>query len=193
MSETDYKIDQSLYNVLNTLQHEQFTAAQLNKAFRLEIGATREQLKDVQKWIYRQITRLVRRGLLHKNKCKNPRMTTYRKLPSFTESSFDFYGGPFVNMLRDEQIESSSNSLSVPHLTSLPPVGELKERAKQCHVDLLASIGESEEYQSLFKAYPSLREGLQLRYQQALETSSKLLGQLRAIEAALEHYKAIST
>jgi hypothetical protein len=84
-------------------------------------------------------------------------------------------------------VESEIDSHEAP---SIFPIGDLKKRAKKCHVDLLSSVGESEEYKALFQIYPSLRDALQPRYQDALEASSKLLGQLRAIEAALEYYQS---
>jgi hypothetical protein len=195
MLETGYKIDKSLFKVLSSMNCELFTAGQLKDVFCHELGfCSKETNKDVQKWIYRQLDRLVKFGLLKREKSKNPRMTSYRKQPDFAGASFEFCDGPFLKVTHEMASGSESTSVMVrPDGSSQSPISELKNRAKQCHVDLLSSVGESEEYKTLFKIYPPLREALQPRYQRALESSSKLLGQLRAIEAALEHYQVTTS
>ena len=195
MLETGYKIDESLFKVLSSMNCELFTAGQLKDVFCHELGFCSKQTnKDVQKWIYRQLSRLVKFGLLKRERSKNPRMTTYRKQPDFADSSFKFCNGPFLKMTSEVVSDSDATSAMVRlDGSSQSAISELKNRAKQCHVDLLSSVGESEEYKALFKVYPPLREALQPRYQRALESSSKLLSQLRAIEAALEHYQAMTS
>ena len=191
MSESGYKIDQFLLNALKNIRHVSFSAGQLEEAFCHELGVCNVQKnKGLQNWIYRQLTRLVKYGLLKRQKAKNPRMVTYQSLLDFSDINFDICNGPFSKAKVKIASELDSvDAMSLPDSPSKPPIGDLKKRAKQCHVDLLSSVGESEEYKVLFKIYPSLRDALQPRYQEALETSSKLLGQLRAIEAALEHYQ----
>ncbi|WP_067869695.1 hypothetical protein [Neptuniibacter marinus] len=195
MLKVGYKIDENLFNVLSSMQCEPFTARQLKEAFCHELGVCCEQKnKDVQKWIYRQLDRLVKYELLKRQKEKNPRMTVYTKVSNFVDISFEFCDGPFLKMTPEvvSGFEVASTMVRSDGSTQ-SSISELKNRAKQCHVDLLSSVGESEEYKTLFKVYPSLREALQPRYQRALESSSKLLGQLRAIEAALEHYQATTS
>ena len=68
-------------------------------------------------------------------------------------------------------------------------IQQLKERLKQSEVDLLTSIGESEEYMRLYQSFPEMKADLESLYMLARENSSKLLGQVKAIKSVLAHQK----
>ena len=67
---------------------------------------------------------------------------------------------------------------------------KVEEQLKQYKVDLLASVGESEEYMRLYQTNPEFKTFLENEYHQAREQSSKLLGQIKALETVLEHYSS---
>lgn len=61
----------------------------------------------------------------------------------------------------------------------------LQEELSQRRVELVASIGEAEEYQRLYNKYPALRAAVKEQYLESREKSTKLLGQLRAVESVI--------
>jgi hypothetical protein len=61
----------------------------------------------------------------------------------------------------------------------------LQEELSQRRVELVASIGEAEEYQRLYNKYPALRTAVKEQYLESRERSTKLLGQLRAVESVI--------
>lgn len=61
----------------------------------------------------------------------------------------------------------------------------LQEELSQRRVELVASIGEAEEYQRLYNKYPALRVAVKEQYLESRERSTKLLGQLRAVESVI--------
>jgi len=62
---------------------------------------------------------------------------------------------------------------------------ELDQLVKTYQVDLLSSIGESEEYLRLHQTYPQLKAKLEPHYLKSRDVSSKILGKIRAIESVL--------
>jgi len=61
----------------------------------------------------------------------------------------------------------------------------LQEELSQRKIELVASIGEAEEYQRLYNKYPALRSAVKEQYLESRERSTKLLGQLRAVETVI--------
>lgn len=61
----------------------------------------------------------------------------------------------------------------------------LQEELSNRKVELIASIGEAEEYQRLYNKYPALRSAVKTQYLESRERSTKLLGQLRAVESVI--------
>ena len=75
----------------------------------------------------------------------------------------------------------SPNAMTNSHVLS-----ELQLKAHNYQVDLLTAIGETEEYQRLAKEFPSIQSFLfDADYREAREKSSKLLGQLKAIQTVI--------
>ncbi|WP_420390714.1 hypothetical protein [Marinobacter sp.] len=64
-------------------------------------------------------------------------------------------------------------------------VRDLKKELSTRKVELIASIGEAEEYQRLYNKFPALQEIVRSQYIESRDRSTKLLGQLRAVEAIL--------
>ncbi|WP_091855154.1 MULTISPECIES: hypothetical protein [Marinobacter] len=61
----------------------------------------------------------------------------------------------------------------------------LQEELSNRKVELIASIGEAEEYQRLYNKYPALRSAVKTQYLESRERSTKLLGHLRAVESVI--------
>jgi len=78
------------------------------------------------------------------------------------------------------QLEEGKESQMDPNT-----VRDLKEELSTRKVELIASIGEAEEYQRLYNKFPALQKIVRSQYIESRDRSTKLLGQLRAVEAVL--------
>lgn len=66
----------------------------------------------------------------------------------------------------------------------------LESLHKEIRLDFLSSMGEAERYKLLLADMPYLRDKVESEYLEARDSSSRLLGHLRAIEKTL---KTLST
>lgn len=176
------KIDQRLHTLLIRDDLDNFTAAEVRDMY-VKPSLSTEELNPVHAWkkIYRQLNRLVSRGLLIKQASAQQRQRTYTKTPEFQKAVFK------LSDLPEPPGEAKGSDTSDDADISL--LNRLRDRAKQHQVDLSASIGESEEYMHLYNFYPALKSQLESEYLRARERSSKLLGQLRAIEIIIAQYE----
>ena len=111
-------------------------------------------------------------SLIEKIGEKNSQKAIYKKTVIFNTVSFE----KKVNGISQK---SSQKNVKSEHL--LP----LEAHLKAYQVDMMASIGESEEYIRLFEQFPELKEQLSEKYHLARDQSSKLLGQIKAIKTVL--------
>lgn len=97
-------------------------------------------------------------------------------------------------IFRSEQREIQLNLKSSPFwkadedpfsLMDLETQKALQNELSQRKVELIASIGEAEEYHRLYEKYPALRSSVKTQYLQSRDRSTKLLGQLRAVESII--------
>jgi len=91
------------------------------------------------------------------------------------------------NIVNEASTEKTNNSIAQKPSS----LEALSQQAKEYKVDLMACIGESEEYKRLFDCYPEMKAGLYNEYVQARDNSSKLLGKLKAVESAIRQYSAV--
>lgn len=178
MSKPSIKINTQLNSILKDENFDNFSVTQLRDTY-LAIASTTEDSIEARKYIYRQIHRLIKKGLLLKKGAKNSKSIVYQKSELFFEAKF---------------IEQSTNATTVSQAISAPvitndAINQLEERLKESEVDLLTSIGESEEYMRLYQSFPEMKAHLESQYLQAREKSSKLLGQIKAIKSVLSHQR----
>ena len=82
-----------------------------------------------------------------------------------------------------ERNDDENNSLSKDLLKSLV------NKLQNYKVELLTSIGETDEYKSLCLEYPQLKEQLQESYNSARENSQIIIGKVKALESFIEQQK----
>lgn len=171
------KLDRYLHDILRQDAFDHFTAVEVRNAYMKAFAPGKAPSpSQLQRSIYRKLNHLVNEGLLTKKETSNPRRPTYSKTTEFHRGQFKVI---------DKLPKMSAN---VPEEPDHRLLLQLQDRAKQYQVDLIASIGESDEYKNLYDVYPVLKPQLESQYRLARERSSKLLGQLRAIERILAHY-----
>lgn len=66
----------------------------------------------------------------------------------------------------------------------------LEKKLKETKSDFFAALGEAETFQQLMSDYPELKPGITLDYRDAHERSSRLLGNVSALEKALHRLGA---
>lgn len=138
---------------------------------------------DDRKAIYRTLIAMVKRGELCKKVATNPRESTFHKTSKFTPvSSPDVHGKAYLDdAVSTAHLQIEAGQRSVKYLES---------QLKEYQISLLISIGESEEYKTLFAALPAMSTELEDLYIKAREKSSKLLGKIAAINNVLSHCKS---
>ncbi|WP_110456898.1 response regulator [Shewanella algidipiscicola] len=176
MSIISIKICTRLHTILQDESFNNFRVSQLRDAY-LAISPTNKDSVDVRKYVYRQILRLVKKGLLLKKGAKNSKKVTYQKSDLFYEASY-ITEGDAAKVNKPKVIVDASTNFAFQ---------QLEKRLKESEVDLLTSIGESEEYMRLYQSFPEMKAHLESQYLQARENSSKLLGQIKAIKSVLAH------
>jgi hypothetical protein len=176
MSKISIKINTQLNTILQDESFDNFHVTQLRDEY-LTNSSVSQDLVQARKYIYRQILRLVKKGLLLKKGTKNSKKVVYQKSELFSKTNFIVQSTTEDKVNRPKAIIVGTNTA----------VQQLEERLKESEVDLLTSIGESEEYMRLYQSFPEMKAHLEFQYLQARENSSKLLGQIKAIKSVLAH------
>tara|TARA_R110001583_G_C5670079_1_gene410727 strand:+ start:14547 stop:15074 length:528 start_codon:yes stop_codon:yes gene_type:complete len=165
-----------LVQILEKDSFDQFTISELKEAYQNISGDPCP--KESRKFVYKQILRLVRHKVITKSGDKHSHSVTYKKTSAF--SNVDFINKP-PKMIHEETTASvDSSSYEKGILTS-----ELDNILQQYKVDMMAAIGESEEYIRLLNDYPEMKNILSESYHSSRDNSSKLLGKIKAIKTIL--------
>lgn len=178
MPKASIKICTTLHTILQDESFNHFQVIELRDSY-LAISQGCQTASQVYKFIYRQISRLVRKGLLAKYQSEDLKPIRYQKTELFSKTKFIISTGD----------ERKDHPLSLTKETDKDKIQFLEQRLKQSEVDLLTSIGESEEYMRLYNSFPEMKMHLESQYMLARENSSKLLGQIKAIKSVLVHQK----
>lgn len=180
MSKASIKICPTLHTILQDESFNRFHVIELRDAY-FAVSQGFESLSQVYKFIYRQISRLIKKGLLEKYQADGLKSVTYQKTELFSKTNF------IINTIDVR----NNHQLSLTKDTNKDKIQHLEQRLKQSEVDLLTSIGESEEYMRLYNSFPEMKTHLESQYMLARENSSKLLGQIKAIKSVLAHQQKL--
>lgn len=174
MPQAPIRLDQDFLSVLTLADFDNFTVLEMRAAY-LALPNNRHLDKNqAQRIVYRQIIRLQRNGLLTRVESKKTGKSRYQKTELFFAAEFL----PLVTQNDPESNEDQDDDpLFFKHL-----IGKLQHYK----LELLSSMGESEEYKTLYSEFPQLKSQLQEKYNKARDHSSKLLGRVKAIETLIE-------
>lgn len=178
-------INEHLYHALTDQQFDNFTVLELRDVYQSRCKQ-RTTPDEARRFVYRQIFRLMRLGLLEKHPAENVKQTTYSKTTLFHQEK--------IRPRKEKNKSESKSGSKLIHKANGNDdvIKKLEENIKQYQVDLLASIGESEEYMRLYETFPKMKTHLETLYHQARERSSKLLGQIKALKNVLSHNRTIT-
>ncbi|MGO2293439.1 MAG: hypothetical protein ACTJH9_13380 [Pseudoalteromonas sp.] len=145
---------------------------------------------ETRKFIYRQLTRNVAKGLLKRtNKVnKGYKEVIYSKTELFLNLEIvPSSRGSSAKSI--EIINNNSTNAKVEKLQITEYQDELKKDLLTYEIDLNTVLEEAKEYKRLTARYPKLHEQLQLHHTQAKEKSIKLLGKINALQTLLGNEK----
>ncbi len=176
MSHKSISINEHIYSILKDESFNNFTVTQLRDRYMAELSQPIDSV-EARQIVYRQVLRFSRQRIFQKEAANNARESTYRKTPKFFKTRFK---------IRLINKHSALNSESSPRI-NVDSLVLIEGQLKQYKVDLLASVGESEEYMRLYQSNPELKTLLESEYLQARDQSSRLLGQIKALDTVLRH------
>lgn len=169
-------IESDLNSVLQNRSFDNFTVIQLRDEY-LKCLDKPINPKEARQFVYGQILRFLRLGLLKKAVAVNSRESTYTKTKKFFSTQF-----------KSRSVQAEMISASPKPIMTQNNLANIEEQLKQYQIDFMASVGESEEYMRLYKSNPEFKILLESEYLQARDQSSKLLGQIKALKTVLVHY-----
>lgn len=162
----EIKVDPVLVRLINIFEGRSFSVVELRDLYLSEIDASVDKAAQ-RMWVYRHIKRLASLDLLKEDESKS--------------GGRDF----FVVTDRWNEISSRAPDES-PSTNAQSATKRLRQKLNHYKAELLASIGEADEYQKLQKEYPDLVSQISEQYNQARDKASKLLGSIKAIENLLK-------
>jgi len=176
MSQNSISINEHIHAVLMKDSFNDFTVTQFRDNYMAQLTQPADAVTS-REIVYRQVLRFLKLGLLQKKEANNVRKSTYSKTPEFFKSHF---------RVRSTKLSALSTD-NAPRIKN-SAMKSIEAQLKQYKVDLLASVGESEEYMRLYHSNPELKQMLEPEYLQARDQSSRLLGQIKALNTVLSHY-----
>ncbi|MBQ0748503.1 MAG: hypothetical protein KBT82_17610 [Marinobacter sp.] len=169
------KVDKILIELLREQSGTPFSTTDLRDLYIHQISdAQRPGGNQLRKYIYKELLRLESARLVKRHGGSAGRGCQFIFCPE--HSCFEIEAKPSPFGYSDPNVESTMD---------VETQRALKEELSQRRVELVASIGEAEEYQRLYNKYPALRGAVKEQYLESRERSTKLLGQLRAVETVI--------
>ena len=163
-------LEKSVGSALSTTEIRDRYSRQLPKPKKVGDSALR-------KYIYRELVRLERIGVVERYNGTTGRGCKFHYLGEPENKAFEDKAYPFAPTVSHANTEASALDEGT--------IRSLKDELAQRKVELISSIGEAEEYQRLFNKFPALPIAIRSQYLESRDRSSKLLGQLRAVENIL--------
>lgn len=177
MKRRKLKVARKLRKLLAESEFSKFTMLELRDEFEARYGLGNcSSSSELRKWIYRRILPLVNRGYLTKNSDSDNQTSVYQVSEQFRKEF----------RLRRRFIEPKAPTKLTLESSAPAQLSVLKAKLNQYQVDMLSCAGECKEYQQLAADYPHLIDQIEPMFRSARERSSKLKGQLKAINNLLE-------
>jgi len=169
------KVDKTLIELLQKQSDTPFSTTYIRDLYIREIvDRQRPGRNQLRKYIYKELLRLESARLVKRHGGSIGRGCQFVFCPEHSSVEIETKPSPFGDS--DSNFEPSMG---------VETQRALQEELFQRRIELVASIGEAEEYQHLYNKYPALRGSVKEQYLESRERSTKLLGQLRAVETVI--------
>lgn len=188
MKERVVRIDRIICKIIQSPLHTSFTITELRKEYiRCMPENSSISPTKIQRFVYKQVGRLVRLGWVSRSGKHMSRNIQYRvmELPNGitlkpTESLIaqDLHSEPSIST-------HSTNHNSSKALETIS-LHDIEAKLSKVRMDFIATLGEAETYKAILAEHPCLREKLEDTYHLSRNQSSNLMGQLRALEQTVK-------
>jgi hypothetical protein len=183
MTERIFALDSLLSEILHSPKLSNFTITELRIEYMQRIPDNfSPSPHKIQRYLYKQVGRLVRLGWVTKDGRPMSRDMQYRALHLPKGITLDLTEPPYQ---QESQSEPTSDKFCT-NRDSRPPAAsylhDIEAKLKSVRMDFISSLGEAETYKSLLAEHPFLREKLEATYHLSRDKSLNLMGQLRALE-----------
>jgi hypothetical protein len=158
-----------------------FTVLELRSAYLAIVSNPQLGKVEARKYVYRHILRLESKGLLERKYSEKRDRTFYSKTKQFSPDCFQ---------VSEEHLETSKPPLKKEE--NLGVKKDLISKINKYRLELLTSIGETEEYKALCSEFPQMADNLQERYNNARDNGSKVLGRIKALESLISQTNQLS-
>ncbi len=169
------RVDQILLQLMKQPRNSPFSTTEIRDLYAAQISEPQNlDRNSLRKHIYKELLRLESAGVLERHHGETGRgcKFIYRGVPDGI--SCEVKPSPYGQVNEDNESSMDPNT-----------VKDLREELSTRKVELMASIGEAEEYQRLYNKFPALHKKVRKQYLESRDRSTKLLGQLRAVETVL--------
>lgn len=189
MKSRPFPLDQRLHDLLMQEGYAAFTIPQLRDAYAEQIREFKFDIKDLRRYLYGYINRMIRSGWVERDAERRAHGQVYhmREKPKGLRVKLispGFEAKLYINEPKATHALSSGRQKN--SIKQDPnPVAGLAAQCKETQLDMLSSLGEAEKYKSLMEELPQIADALEAEYLDARHRSSRLLGQLRALEKTL--------
>jgi hypothetical protein len=168
-------VDHILISLMEKLANSPFSTTSIRDLYVAQISRSETPDRNsIRKYIYKELLRLESGGVIERHEGETGR-----------GCKFIYRGVPPGISLKNKRLPfaqpEQTNESSIDPAT----LKGLKEELSKRKVELMASIGEAEEYQRLYNQFPALQQAVRTQYFESRDRSTKLLGQLRAVETVL--------
>lgn len=164
-------VKSGLLAALTQMDGREFTVADLTNIYLNDPKTLHHSKKSARQFVYRNMVRLIASGDLM-------RVVVDGSWPLYRLTS-QFFG---------RNSSSSSTSPAPPQgaaTSEIDPRQNLQERLNRYKLEMLATMGETDEYGAICAEIPELRDEVQPLYNQSRDECSKLLGRVKALESLL--------
>lgn len=169
------RVDETLMELLQKRKDIPFSCTEIRDIYLAQIPATqRPDSNGLRKHIYRELLRLESSKIINRDKGSRGRGCKFIYPSASDEKNWEAKPSPFVPVAEQSELSMDPATLEA-----------LQDELSKRKVELIASIGEAEEYQRLYNEFPALYETVRTQYLESRDRSTKLLGQLRAVENVL--------
>lgn len=172
-----------LHFLLVIKQMNEFTVSEAKDALLNERSEFTDEI-ETRKFIYRQLTRNVEKGLLERNENLDGgnKKTLYSKTELFLASQVE----PLIRSKKtkkNKQQNIAEKDVKTVQVDDYQK--ELKKELLAYEIDLSTVFEEAKEYKRLSERFPKLQEQLEQHHLSAKDKSIKLLGRIHALQNLL--------
>ena len=169
-----FRIPPVFQSLLTPHQGKIFSVTNFTEAYQASPQCRHSDAKAASQYVRRNLLRLEKVGVVKRDATSTPRRLLFRVSDHYDEThtpTIDRISQAHISPFNTEQFRAV-----------------LEDRLKDCRTDMLAAIGETEEYKALCDQHPEVQTRIQPLYDDARDRSSRILGKVRALESLLSGY-----